>query len=234
MKVVNLTLTIIFAASTLFAQQVEQRYVEDFSRIVFEGRGDLVLTPAARTSFEVEAEDGIDLDRLKTYVRGSTLHIEYDSDGEDIFNMYPKMKIFIDFKSLEELSCYGVISARSTEPIVSPSFHFEAEGMGSNRLEVETDRLSVEIAGTASLYLAGTARRELIVLEGTGNVDAFDLVAEEVAAEINGIGSLYLNATESLFVEANGFGAQVEYKGDPEVKDINKNGWVKIKKVASN
>jgi hypothetical protein len=233
MRTFQLTFLLLLTSFSLFAQQREFRDIQDFNAVIFEGRGDLILTPAQNVALEVEAKDGVDLSQLKTYVRGRTLHIEYQRNGEDVFDLYPKVTVYLSYTDLDELHCYGVVDARTTEPIVNGQFRYRAEGVGSSRLHVETDRLTVEIAGTANLYLAGSAYREVILLEGTGTLDAFDLQAEEVAAELNGLGSVYVHATESLFVDANGFAAQVKYKGNPKNKNINKSGWVNIKQVAS-
>jgi len=183
---------------------------------------------------EIEIKDGVDLRQIKTYTEGSTLHIEYDYDNDDILDLYLKVTVYLSFKDLEELHCYGVVNARTTDPIINESFYYLAEGVGSSRLQIEADRLTVEIAGTASLYLSGTVYREVILLEGTGTLDAFDLVAEEVAAELSGLGSVYVHANQSLFVDANGFAAQVKYKGNPPKKNIRKSGWVNIKQVVNN
>jgi len=232
MRTIQLSFLLLLAALSLHAQQREQRSTDPFNAVVFEGRGELILTPAKEPALEVEAKEGVDLTKLKTYVKGRTLHISYDRDDSDIFDLYPKVTVYLYYNDLDKLTCQGIVDARTTEPIVSGTFHFTAEGVGSNRLHVNADRLTVELAGTVNLNLEGTAYREVILMDGTGTLDAFALEAQEVAAEINGTGSVFLNASESLFVDANGFGAEVKYKGNPKKKNINKSGWVKIQEMA--
>lgn len=234
MKTLQITFWLLLLSFSLHAQQRQQREITTFDRVIFEGRGELILSPAERPGLEVEAKDGVDLRQLKTYVEDRTLHIEYNRDQDDILDLYPKMTVYVSFTELEELHCYGVIDARTTQPIINDNFYYKAEGVGNSRLQLEADRLTVEIAGTADLYLSGKVYREVILLEGTGTLDAFDLEAEEVAAELNGLGSVYVHANQSLFVDANGFAAQVKYKGNPAKKEIRKSGWVNIKQVVSN
>lgn len=234
MKTLQITFWLLLLSFSLHAQQRQQREITTFDRVIFEGRGELILSPADRPGLEVEAKDGVDLRQLKTYVEDRTLHIEYNRDEDDILDLYPKMTVYVSFTELEELHCYGVIDARTTQPIINDNFYYKAEGVGNSRLQLEADRLTVEIAGTADLYLSGKVYREVILLEGTGTLDAFDLEAEEVAAELNGLGSVYVHANQSLFVDANGFAAQVKYKGNPAKKEIRKSGWVNIKQVVSN
>lgn len=215
------------------AQSLEQRNIADFDRIIFEGRGDLILTTGNTPALEVEAEDGVDMRRVKTYVRGKTLHITYERNDDKVWDMHPKIIVYASFRELHEIEAAGIVNVRTDSPIKSTHFRFKAEGMGKSYLEVALDRLEVEIAGTADLELTGTAKRGSLLLDGTGKLDAFAMEANRIDAEVNGTGSLFVHATESLHVEANGFGAQVRYQGNPQDKVINKSGWVSIKQVGS-
>ncbi|WPP50081.1 head GIN domain-containing protein [Catalinimonas niigatensis] len=215
------------------AQSVEQRNIADFDRIIFEGRGDLILTIGSAPALEVEAEDGVNMQRIKTYVQGKTLHITYERDDDKVWDMHPKIMVYVSFRELDEIATAGIVNVRTDSPIKNRSFRFGAEGMGKSYLEVEVDQLEVKIAGTADVELTGTARQGSLLLDGTGKLDALAMEASRIDAEVNGTGSLFVHATESLHVEANGFGAQVKYKGNPEDKVINKSGWVSIKQVSS-
>lgn len=218
---------------SLLAQTVEERNISDFDHIVFEGRGDLILAVGNTPSLEVEAADGVDMERIKTYVQGRTLYITYERNDDKVWDMHPKIMVYVSFRELHAIETAGIVNVRTDSPIKNRDFRFEAEGMGKNYLEVEADHLEVAIAGTADVELVGTVKRGDLLLDGTGKLDAFALEAQRINAEVNGTGSLFVYATESLHVEANGFGAQVKYKGNPEDKVINKSGWVSIKQVSS-
>ncbi|MDF9799470.1 hypothetical protein OKW21_004733 [Catalinimonas alkaloidigena] len=217
---------------SLCAQNLEQRKISDFKSVKFEGRGDLILTEGNTAALELEAGDGVDLSRVRTYVQGNTLYIKYDRDDE-VWDMHPKIIVYLSYRSLHEISAAGIIDVRTESPIRNSSFSFIAEGMGKSNLEVAVDRITVQIAGTADVKLRGIVNRGSLILEGTGELDAFDMKAASIDAEVNGTGSLFVYATERLHVEANGFGAQVKYKGNPADKVIDKSGWVSVKQVNS-
>lgn len=233
MKTYILSTLFFFIVLSLHAQSLEQRDVDDFDRIIFEGRGDLILTAGSQPALELETKEATDLNRIRTYVQGKTLHIEYERDHDDVWDMYPKITVYVSYLDLQEVNVAGIVDVSTELPIERHDFRFKAEGMGKSYLEVDVDRIDVEIAGTADVELIGSAKRGNLLLDGTGKLDAFALQAERIDAEVNGTGTLFVYATESLHVDANGFGALVKYKGNPEEKIINKSGWVSVKQVSS-
>lgn len=218
---------------SLTAQNLEQRNIGDFERIQFEGRGDLILTEGNTPALELEASDEVDMRRIKTYVQGNTLYIKYERDDDDVWDMHPKIIAYLSFRKLQEIRAAGIVDVKTESPIRNSNFRFTAEGMGKSNLEVAVDRIEVQIAGTADVELRGVVNRGSLLLEGTGKLDAFEMKASSIDAEVNGTGSLFVYATERLHVEANGFGAQVKYKGNPADKVIDKSGWVSVKQVSS-
>jgi len=86
MKTIQLSILGILVSFSLFAQQREQRDIRSFNAVNFEGRGELVLIRANMPGIEIEAKEGVDLSKLETYVRNSTLHIAYDRDENDLFD----------------------------------------------------------------------------------------------------------------------------------------------------
>ncbi|WKN32321.1 DUF2807 domain-containing protein [Porifericola rhodea] len=231
MRTLTLISLLLAACFGLHAQNIEQRKVERFEHIVFEGRGEMILSEGKMPALELEASDDVDMRRVKTYVRGNTLYITYDRDNDDVWDLYPKITAYVSYQELSSIKTEGIVDVISETPITHDTFRFVAEGMGKNKLQLEVDHLEVEIAGTADVVASGQAQRCQLLLDGTGKLDALELEAKNVDAEINGTGSLLVYATERLYVEANGFGAQVRYKGDPKDKVINKSGWVSVKRA---
>lgn len=218
---------------SLYAQQIEQRKIGDFDRIEFEGRGEILLSQSDTPSLELETGDDVNMKRVKTYVQGNTLHISYERENDKVWDMHPKIIVYLTYRDLREINTQGIVDVKTEDPIRSTDFRFIAEGMGNSALIVDVNSIEVNIAGTASIELKGSADRGHLTLDGTGEIDAFQMVSVSVDAEVNGTGSLFVNASERLHVEANGFGAQVKYKGNPKDKVINKSGWVSVKQVNS-
>jgi hypothetical protein len=77
--------------------------------------------------------------------------------------------------------------------------------------------VAVLIQGSGDVRLSGSAPQQGYVIEGSGDVDASELVGRSVAVRIAGSGDANVWATESLSVDITGSG-DVEYRGNASVK----------------
>lgn len=86
-----------------------------------------------------------------------------------------------------------------------------------------------DIAGNATLNLAGKGEKASINIAGKGKVNAFDFELSEISCSIAGKGTLNTFAKDRIKAEIAGIG-NIYYKGDPSV-NLKKAGLGKIKKV---
>ncbi len=215
----------------LLAQDKETRSLDAFTRIELEGRANLYLSfrPDSAPTLEIEVEEG-EMQKVKTWVSGHTLHIQYKREEDQVLPVEPKMDLYVNYQQLEAIRVAGIVNIETQEPVQGRNFRLEVEGMGKNYLSLAVEQLQVECSGTADIYLSGSVDMQEIILDGTGTIDAFELISQRTIAEVNGTGSLLVNAEESLEAEANGFGAEIRYRGNPKNKIINKSGFVKVKR----
>lgn len=225
-----LILTLCLSVQSLFAQERETRPLSDFTHVEFAGRGNLYLIPGSDVKAEIEVTDSGELQKVKTWVSGKTLHIEYKKNDDKVLPIEPKIDVYLTYSQLEEVSVAGIVNVQTEQPVSGRFFSFHVEGMGKNYLDVEVEELYISCAGTANIYLSGMAENQEIVLDGTGTIDAYKLKSNRTVAEVNGTGSVLVNVEESLVAEANGFGAEVRYRGNPQKKVINKSGFARIKR----
>lgn len=225
-----LILMLCLSVQSLFAQERETRPLSDFTHVEFVGRGNLYLIPGNDAVAEIEITDSGEMQKVKTWVSGKTLHIEYKKNDDKVLPLEPKIDIYLTYQQLEEVRVTGIVNVQTEQPISSRFFSLNVEGMGKNNLDVEVKDLEVRCAGTANIYLSGKAENQEIMLDGTGTIDAYHLKSNSTTAEVNGTGSVLVNVEESLVAEANGLGAEVRYRGNPQKKVINKSGFARIKR----
>ncbi|MEE8331486.1 MAG: DUF2807 domain-containing protein, partial [Acidimicrobiia bacterium] len=72
------------------------------------------------------------------------------------------------------------------------------------------------ISGSADIELVGAAESLSIVISGSGDIDASDLVTKTGSVRISGSGDILVNATDELDITISGSG-KVEYIGSPIV-----------------
>ncbi|MEM9674614.1 MAG: head GIN domain-containing protein [Bacteroidota bacterium] len=211
------------------AQRVIDKDVTSFDRIEFVGRADIKLRQGSDPHVRLEASDEDDLRYFSTEVRGSTLRIEYEHDGDDWMNFAPKIEVTITYLELRHLHITGLAQLTSFDKIHHDRFKLEVEGMGNFDLGLVVESLDIVSAGTANINLSGMADEVDIVNDGTGTIDAFDLVCQRADVEVNGTGLIRINSQERLRAEANGFGASVKYRGDPKETYFDTSGFASIK-----
>lgn len=117
--------------------------------------------------------------------------------------------------SLKNIDISGSVSLVSTH-YQTESLDIDASGTSVIDLSVQADDLSISASGLFNGYLAGNAQQVSINLNGTSNLDAFDLLANEINVDIAGTGNAYVSAEEWLEASASGV-SKIEYKGNPEL-----------------
>jgi hypothetical protein len=164
-------------------------------------------------SLKVEAEDNI-IDRIESYVSGSTLHIGI----ERFINVIPTSSITYtltvkDLNSIE-ISGYGDVYIQTLT-----TDYLEVEVSGGGRIAVENltaDSLDVELSGAGDFDLAGMVDQQNVKLSGAGSYKASDLQSRVAKVNISGAGSAQLWVTEDLEVNLSGVGS-LQYYGDAQV-----------------
>ena len=198
------------------AAAAERRYaVADFERIVVEGPYIVRLTAGPASSATASGSPAA-LDRVTIDVSGRTLRIRRSRSS---WGGNPGAQ---EGPVTVELATRTVRSARLIGPA---SLEVDrAEGLrvdliveGSGRLRatnVEADNLSLGLAGSGRLEVAGTAGTLNADIQGTGDVDASALRAQNASITTTTTGTVAAHAERSASVNALGLG-EVTILGRP-------------------
>jgi Putative auto-transporter adhesin, head GIN domain len=171
----------------------EQRTVGFFDRISVLGSNNVSLVQGNEVQVEVSAYENL-LPLLETYVEGGTLYIRY-RPNTNVRNDNSLVRVRVP-------SLTGISVTGSGNVIAESAFNF--------------GRLETIITGSGNISLFGTARSLNCRISGSGNLRAFDLLADEVNVAISGSGDASVNARLSLEVTISGSG-DVIYQGNPVV-----------------
>ena len=145
------------------------------------------------------------------------------------FNAGNNPVITVSSPVLNRLNIAGVSTFTAYDKIITDSFDFRLSGAGGCKAELDVNNLYVDMSGTGSFELSGTADTATLNLSGAGNLDALSLQTREAKVGISGVGNVGISCSENLTIDANGMGS-VEYKGDPSI-NINRGGMVNVEKV---
>lgn len=180
----------------------QTRDVGDFDSIEMEGAARLEITVGEPGSVVIEAREET-IDRVRTDVRGDTLHIRSKPKDWFIVNGRPRVTVRISVPELESLRVEGGNDVRLAG--------FDG---GETRIRAE---------GAAHIRGSGRLDELTVHMAGAGHADLTELEVDEAKVTVDGVGSVYVHPKDSLDATMNGVGA-ILYTGSPSEVNTRMNG----------
>ena len=177
----------------------EMRELTKFKAIkITIGYDKIIVNCDQEPSIQISGDENI-LPLITTRVQKGTLIIGSDST----FETKSDAEIIINVKSLKE---------------------FTFDGVGMTVIHnLNEDKFNCNINGVGSCELTGTVKAFNVSVNGVGSVNARQLIADDVVASLNGVGSVKLYAKNSLNASMNGIGG-LTYFGNPTELILNDSG----------
>ena len=133
------------------------------------------------------------------------------------------VSIVVCTPTLVKIDSEGVGSI-AIDSLNTPSLTIDSEGVSSISIRgLVTETLVVESSGVGNIELKGETKRASLECDGVGNIEAAELKAAEVKAEVNGVGSITCFASQRIQGAVNGIGS-LKYGGSPQQKQLQRNG----------
>jgi hypothetical protein len=181
----------------------EHRDVSKFDALTLAGQADVDIAIGDKTEVIVETDDNL-LPYIKTEVKENRLAIS-TKPGHLI---YKTLKVTIITPSLSEV-------------VVDGSGDVAIKGL-------KGDSFKAVIDGSGDVVAKGQVKEVKGDINGSGDLELMDLIAQNAKIEISGSGDVKVNAVESLKLEIDGSG-DIGYKNNPNVKitkSINGSGEI--------
>ena len=177
----------------------EMRKLSNFKAIeITIGYDKIIVNCGEEPSLHISGDENI-LPLITTRISKGILTIESDST----FETKADSEIIINVKSLKE---------------------FTFDGVGETVIQnVNSEKFTCNINGDGSCELTGTVKSFNVSVNGVGSVNARQLIADDVVANLNGVGSVKLYAKNSLNASVNGVGG-LTYFGNPAELILNDSG----------
>jgi hypothetical protein len=182
----------------------ETRQVSGFTAIDLAGSGEVTVEQGDAESLTIEADDNV-LPRLTSEVSDSTLKL--DKKPGITVNTPNPIRYRVTVKDLTGVTVSGSGSVK---------------GQG---LTIQT--LRVDISGSGTVNLSGSAVEQDIEVSGSGRHEAAELLSQKVSADIAGSGEVTVAVSRELRVDISGSGT-VTYSGDPSVVEQSVSGSGKV------
>ena len=174
----------------------------------------LEIQPNLRDHYFVEVIEGVLLVR-------TTKKINFGSSITPVLTVYTPI--------LDSVAIEGVGNFTTYDKISSSSFSYTMSGAGEGKAELDVGSLNVAMSGAGDLELSGKADVISLRLSGVGELDALSLQSREAAVYLSGTGTLRVNCSDNLHINASGTGSVV-YAGSPSLT-LNNSGLVTVRRA---
>ncbi len=207
-----------------YAQEKDERDVGSFERISVRQGIEVELVKGNDEKITINVS-GIDIDRVVTEVRGSTLRIFLD--GNRFRNI--DVQVSVIFRELSSISVSSSAQVYSQSLIKANYFSIDVSSTGSADLEIEANSIEIVASSTGSVELKGKADKIDIDVSSTGSVRAYDLEVEEAYARANSGGSARITVTKKIDARANS-GGSIKYRGNPDKEYTSSNSGGSVRR----
>ncbi len=219
-----LILSFIVIATVAIAQQSETRSVGTFKGIKVAEGIDVYLKKGDKETLKVEVT-GIKPADVITEISGDYLKIHMQEGRY----RDKTVKVYVTYVEINKLSASSASNIFADEPIKTKELSLSASSAATVDIQVDVDNLEVSASSAAELELRGKARTVEIDASSAGEVDAYDLVADTVEADVSSAGSAKINVVKEINAQASS-GGSIRYKGNPERSNTNSSSGGSVKK----
>ena len=213
-RIIAAALPLAFAAAP--AAAAERSYsVTDFDRVQVDGPYQVSLTTGLSSSARATGSVGA-LDRVSVEVQGRTLRIRVNRSG---WGGYPGDRagpVVIQVTTRNVVAA-GVTGSGGLAIDKTSGIRLDLSVSGSGRLGVASlnaDSLGVSLLGSGRIAVGGQAKQMRATIQGSGDLDARSLTAQDATIFADTAGTITLGAARTAKVTATGPG-DVEILGDP-------------------
>jgi len=218
MKKISLFLVIGCISVLAHGQEIEKN-LKHFTRIVASPRVNVILNKGEQESIRLVYHD-VRPNKINIDVRGRTLRIYLDKarkvermkPGEDRYgrreSMYEGASItaYITYQELDVLEIRGEQELTCNDPIESEQFTLRAYGENEITLaSLKTGFFKAKLYGENHLRIRqGRTLSQKYLLYGENKIDTREVRSEYIVTSIFGEGSLKVNSTEEVRIDAFG------------------------------
>ena len=208
-----LLLLIVTTPACSYAQDLYTKTIvlPAFTAISFETVGDLTVEQSTKHSFSITAEPKV-VAAISAKVEGRVLRIISTDD----FNTKKSIKIKVSMPALNN------IALRSSGDILlenwkAGSLDLLVSGSGTIKaLAIKADKIKAMIDGAGELSISGQSSNLKADIDGSGTIEAGDLITASANTSINGSGDIKVHVTKLLHATVSGSGT-ITYMGNPKL-----------------
>ncbi len=193
----------------------EKKALSGVTRLKIDGVFNLTISQSDDESIEVEGDEAM-IKKLLIDQDGELLSLKMEEDLADGFFDDKNLRITISIKDLKELNYEGVGNVKTNGLFKVADLKLLGNGVGNLELELDAQEIDADFDMVGNIKLQGKANRAIFINNGIGNLDASQLIVQDMDVNSSGIGKVEVNCVGDLSLIVDGIG-KVSYTGNPNI-----------------
>lgn len=141
-----------------------------------------------------------------------------------------KAQVKVYYTDLYGVSASAGASIKSDDLINTSKMDVDVSSGARIDIEVETEKLSADASSGGRMSLEGSAKNGDFDVSSGANLDASDMICDNVTADASSGGDLQVHANKKLNADVSS-GGSIRYSGDAEYVNTDKSWSGQVKKV---
>jgi Putative auto-transporter adhesin, head GIN domain len=191
----------------------EERNLKNFDGIKVQGAMEVHLVQDNRFRVLIEADDLL-IDHVETYISNGVLVVKmtngYNYAGQNVV-------LWVHAPDVYEINLDGSgLIVTDNRHDFDDYLEINLSGSGSIDIRGSARTTDIDLSGSGDIRLTGSGTFLNIKTSGSGEVRAFDFNVDEADIETFGSGNMYINTWRYLVARINGSG-DIIYEGNPRI-----------------
>jgi hypothetical protein len=187
----------------------EREDVGDFDKVILRGNFNVLLERSNEPAVVIKTDENL-MEYIKIEKNGSVLEISSSRKLRPTGNS----NLTINYSGMERIEVQGAARVRTENVFTGEFLGLSMSGAGEVDMDVDVDRLVLDISGAGAVNLKGNAREQEIIMSGAGGYNGEELMSRICKVSISGVGGADVYVTEELDAQVSGIGG-VRYSGNP-------------------
>lgn len=163
-------------------------------------------------------------------VRNSELVVAFKENNNRIRLGSNAVRVEIVMPSLRAVNFGGTSASVVHEGFETENFVAYITGTARSEIHMKSGEVFVDITGSGSVELIGSAQKIKATIEGASGLNALAFEVEDADLDVNGTSLARVNVSGTLQAKASG-ASTIRYKGDPQIKSQEIARLSSLKKV---
>jgi hypothetical protein len=196
--------------------------IQNFENLYLEIPAHVIIEDSDSTTCAIACQDNI-FNEINVHNKNKKLVVESNKK----FKVQRPVEIRITVPKVDYIDITGNGTVEYNPTKYLKKLGIELKGKSSVISTINAGELNIAVIDNGDAVLAGKVEALEGMINGSGDINAYDLVAEKCKLEINGSGNVRCSPSTLLKATIHGSG-NIYYRGTPEIKsEITGSGQIK-------